>query len=246
VQVAKETSVSTPVSWVPRALLSNVPHLQTVSMFQSQTATTATTTQPRTYTNQCPNPVADTAAVAANSAATMIDVLANDTDPDRNALTVSAVSQPANGTAAIAGNKVNYTPRAGFSGTDTFTYTVSDGFCSTRTATVTVSVAAAPPPVTPSSGLVCAPLSYTIPCRGSTEINVSRSVTGGTAPYTYTMPARGLFGTITDRGNGRFLYEAGSQCFANEFVTYTATDSTGAKCEGKVEIIDPKRRDGEQ
>ncbi len=57
-----------------------------------------------------------------------IDVIANDVDPEGNALTVNAVSQGANGTVIIVGSgTVRYTPDAGFSGTDTFTYTIEDG-----------------------------------------------------------------------------------------------------------------------
>ncbi|MGQ0542905.1 MAG: Ig-like domain-containing protein, partial [Blastocatellia bacterium] len=54
-------------------------------------------------------------------------------------LTVSAVTQPANGTVVNNGGNVSYTPNPAFSGTDTFTYTVSDGGA-TDTATVTVTV----------------------------------------------------------------------------------------------------------
>ena len=55
----------------------------------------------------------------------IINVLANDSDPNGDPLTVSAVTQPANGTAAISGGgqNVTYTPPGAFSGTATFTYT---------------------------------------------------------------------------------------------------------------------------
>ena len=64
-------------------------------------------------------------------------VLANDTDVEGDTLTVSAVGagnqrdhgdQPANGT-------IRYTPNAGFDGTDSFSYTVSDGNGGSDTAT---------------------------------------------------------------------------------------------------------------
>jgi hypothetical protein len=76
-----------------------------------------------------------------------IDVLANDFDPNGNALTVTAVSDPANGTAVVEVDQtVDYTPDSGFVGTDEFTYTISDGNGETDTATVTVEVQAGPPP----------------------------------------------------------------------------------------------------
>ena len=70
----------------------------------------------------------------------LIDVLAGDTDPDNDTLTVTNVTDPANGTAVIENNKVRYTPDKNLYGTDTFNYTVSDGNGGTDTATVKVTV----------------------------------------------------------------------------------------------------------
>jgi len=70
-----------------------------------------------------------------------IDVLANDTDPDLDPLSVASVTQGANGSVAInADDTVAYTPDADFNGSDSFTYTASDGLGGTDTATVTVTV----------------------------------------------------------------------------------------------------------
>ena len=59
---------------------------------------------PSTPVNDPPVAVDDTATVAEDSTANPIDVLANDTDPDTGAtLTITAVTQPANGTVVITG-----------------------------------------------------------------------------------------------------------------------------------------------
>lgn len=72
--------------------------------------------------------------------ATTIDVLTNDSDPDFDPLTVISTGTPANGTVSInPGNTLTYTPTLNFIGTDTFTYTISDGAL-TDTALVTVTV----------------------------------------------------------------------------------------------------------
>jgi PKD repeat protein/type 1 glutamine amidotransferase len=87
-------------------------------------------------------PVADddTATTSAGSAVN-IDVLAGDTDPDSDILTVESVTPPGDGTATINANgTVRYTPDAGFVGTDTFDYTVTDGNGGSDTGTVTVTV----------------------------------------------------------------------------------------------------------
>lgn len=67
------------------------------------------------------------------------DPLGNDSDPDGDALAVTAMGTAGNGTVALADGQWTYTPDDGFSGTDSFTYTVSDGDLS-DSATVTVTV----------------------------------------------------------------------------------------------------------
>ncbi|MEO1116212.1 MAG: Ig-like domain-containing protein, partial [Pseudomonadota bacterium] len=65
-----------------------------------------------------------------------IDFLANDSDPDGDGLTVTSVGPASNGLSSLTG----YTPDPGFLGTDSFTYTISDGNGGTATATATVTV----------------------------------------------------------------------------------------------------------
>ncbi len=91
-----------------------------------------------------PTAVNDAATVAEDSAANPIDVLANDTDADGGAKSISAVTQPANGTVAITGGGtgLTYTPNANYCNSvsgpaDTFTYTLTPGG-STATVSVTV------------------------------------------------------------------------------------------------------------
>ena len=69
-----------------------------------------------------------------------IDVLANDSDPDGDTLNIASVSNPSHGNAAIQAGKVLYTPNASFIGTDSFTYTISDGHGGSASATVIVTV----------------------------------------------------------------------------------------------------------
>ena len=84
-------------------------------------------------------PVAlDDIGVTTNSAV-VINVIANDFDPESGALTVTSVSSPTAGTATVLGdNTVEYTPGVGFMGTDSFTYTVRDPQGLTSEATVTI------------------------------------------------------------------------------------------------------------
>ncbi|MEA5520001.1 Ig-like domain-containing protein [Limnoraphis robusta] len=70
-----------------------------------------------------------------------LGVLDGDSDADGDALTVSLESPPENGSLELnADGSFSYTPNAGFSGKDSFTYTANDGEDRTNVATVTVSV----------------------------------------------------------------------------------------------------------
>ena len=95
-----------------------------------------------TSVNDAPTAVDDTRTVSEDSGSNAIDVLANDsTVPDTGEiLTVTGVTEAAKGSVAIVGGtSVSYTPDQDANGTDSFTYTISDGN-STDTATVNVTV----------------------------------------------------------------------------------------------------------
>jgi len=102
------------------------------SGYTSKTATLLVTPY-----NYAPTAVNDVANLNMN-ATTTINVLANDTDPEGDELTVTAVTAGQHGTATISadGKKVLYTPNAGYSGTDYFSYTISDNNGNTSTANV--------------------------------------------------------------------------------------------------------------
>ncbi|MDR3685491.1 MAG: Ig-like domain-containing protein [Coriobacteriia bacterium] len=69
-------------------------------------------------------------------------VLGNDTDANGDKLTASVVTQPTNGTLTMAADgSFKYTPNAGFSGIDSFTYQVSDGLAASAPAQVLIGVA---------------------------------------------------------------------------------------------------------
>ena len=106
---------------------------------------TATVNVTVTPVNDPPVAVLDTTSVAEDSVANVIPVLANDTmGPDTGeTLAVTAVTQPAHGTATLTAGAVHYSPATDYAGPDTFTYTLSDGLGGTATGTVNVTVTAA-------------------------------------------------------------------------------------------------------
>ena len=88
------------------------------------------------------SPVAnDDSDTTSEGAATVIDVLANDTDADGDTLSVTGTTDPANGSVVNNGDgTITYTPGPGFTGIDSFTYTVDDGNGATDVAGVAVTV----------------------------------------------------------------------------------------------------------
>lgn len=68
-------------------------------------------------------------------------LLSNDSDVDSKALTVSLVSNPANGSVTLNANGgFSYLPNNGFVGSDSFTYQTSDGQATSNVATVQIMV----------------------------------------------------------------------------------------------------------
>ena len=105
------------------------------------TGLTDTATVSVTVTAVNDNPVAnDDSATTEEDVAVTINLVANDTDIDGDSLSIESVGTASNGSVVNNGNgTVTYTPNAGFFGSDSFTYVVSDG-SATDTATVRVTV----------------------------------------------------------------------------------------------------------
>lgn len=98
---------------------------------------------------------ADDSASTPRGTPIILDVLANDSDPDGDPLTVDDVSQPEHGTVDQRGGGILlYTPADGFTGAETFVYTIGDGNGGLAAAAVHVTVSAGPPVVASGDQLV--------------------------------------------------------------------------------------------
>lgn len=93
--------------------------------------------------NGSPVASADVVTVGANTTV-VVDVLANDNDPDGDDLAVTVESAPANGTATVVADTVGYVPDVNFYGSDSFDYRISDGRGGSSTATVSLTVITSP------------------------------------------------------------------------------------------------------
>ena len=153
--------------------------------------------------DDAPSPGADSAATAFNTAVSIpaASLLANDTDPEGDALSLIAVGGAQHGQVSLNAGQATFTPDQGYVGTGGFTYSVSDGHGGLATGTVSVSVAA------PAAGAAVT-LGYSGPSAtlveaGAATAGVSSAVVtlspgGGTSPaYVltgWTSQGGGLYG----------------------------------------------------
>ena len=122
--------------------------------------------------DRAPDAVGDIAATQVNSAVTTGNVLANDDQGDAPAAVTAfdAVSVQSGTVVNNANGTFTYTPATGFTGTDSFTYRISDSDGDTSTATVTLAVGGA--------GANDAPTNITLTASQPLTENVAGAVAG--------------------------------------------------------------------
>ncbi len=188
-----------------------------------------------------------TDAVLEDSSGNTLDLLKNElaaTNVDQGApneiLRISSVGQTSNGGTVIIGSQggfVTYTPALNFSGTETFTYTVTDrsgtnGITGQATATVTV------------TGQNDNPIavSDTVSANEDSQINVFSVLTndssGPETGETLTITSvgagnRGGVVTIVENGT-KVNYTPAANVFGEETFTYTISDGNGGSATGTV------------
>jgi hypothetical protein len=162
-----------------------------------------------------------------------ISVLANDTDPNGDALTITGVSNVVSGTATVNGGAtVTYQPAAGFAGNGSFSYSISDGHGGAATGSVTVVVLPPPnlPPLAnPDSATTSAGVAVTIP------VLANDSDPNGD-PLTITAIGSAVGGTATfNAANIVFFTPAAGFAGAGSFV-YTISDGRGGSASAGVTV----------
>jgi hypothetical protein len=102
--------------------------------------TLVTTTHFGQPQNRKPNAV-DDALPATEDTASSLNVLANDSDPDGDPVLFVGATAGSHGTVSCVSGVCTYTPVADYNGSDSFTYTISDGRGARDVGTVNVTVA---------------------------------------------------------------------------------------------------------
>ncbi len=170
---------------------------------------------------------ADSATVAEDGS-TVIDVLANDTDPDGDIdpTTVSVSSGPTHGTVSVnpTSGAVTYTPDPNYNGPDSITYQVCDAtaLCATATVSVTVTAVADPP--------VASADSATVSENGSVGIDVLANDSdpdGDLDPTSVTVTANPSHGTVSvNPTSGAITYTPDPSYIGPDSFTYQVCDLT--------------------
>ena len=106
--------------------------------------------------NDAPIAIADAVSTSTDTLVS-IDVAANDTDVDTgdfpDPTTIVVVGAASNGSAVFNGgtNQIDYTPNSGFTGSDTFTYTIDDNSSGSTSNVATVTVTVTDPNTAPTA-----------------------------------------------------------------------------------------------
>ena len=154
------------------------------------------------------------ASVAANSSANPITLNLS----GGAATSVAVASAPSHGTATASGTAITYTPAAGYSGADSFTYTATNSSGTSSPAPVAITVSAPTLGITPAGlGTATANVAFT----------TTVSASGGTAPYSYSISSGAAPPGVTLNPSTGTL--SGTPTAAGPYsFTVTVTDANGA------------------
>jgi hypothetical protein len=130
---------------------------------------------------------------------------------------VAVATVAAHGTATASGTTISYTPTTGFFGTDSFTYTATNGAGTSAPAIVSITVSA--------PTIMVSPATLTAGTVGS-AYSQSLTASGGQAPYSFALATGALPGGLSLASNGAIT---GTPTAAGTFTfTVSGTDSSTA------------------
>lgn len=194
-----------------------------------------------TYANRPPVAAGESYTTAEDTALDVAapGVLANDSDPDGQALTVSVTQAPTNGTVALASNgSFRYVPANDFAGTDSFVYAVTDGAASaSATATVTVTPVDDPPVTTTTTAPTATPPDAVDDDAAVTEGEpldvaapgvLANDDAGSGGAMTATVVEAPTSGTVELTDEGGYRYRPNPGHVGTDRFTYRASNAAGS------------------
>ena len=219
-------SLSNNIATYTPTLNENGTDTFTYKLSNSNTATATITISP---VNDPPVAVADAYTVLEDSGLNSLNLVLNDTDIDTatSTLTLTSVTTSGSGTVAInADNKsVDYTPANNFNGTETITYTVSDGSLSDNTGVLTITITPVnDPPVAVADA-------YTVlEDSGLNSLNLvlnDTDIDTATSTLTLTSVTTSGSGTVAINADNKSVdYTPANNFNGTETITYTVSDGS--------------------
>ncbi|MFI8380502.1 Ig-like domain-containing protein, partial [Leeuwenhoekiella sp. NPDC079379] len=153
------------------------------------------------------------------------NVLTNDSDPEGDSFTVTSNTDPSNGTVVIlADGSLTYTPNGIYSGTDQFTYTITDANGATDTATVYISID--PSPNGGNTILAVTDINDTFvnqPVSGNVGTN-DENPDGPAGSEVFTVVTQPTNGTLVFNPDGSYTYTPNTDFIGDDTFTYQICD----------------------
>tara|TARA_B110000211_G_scaffold41852_1_gene43494 strand:+ start:593 stop:5065 length:4473 start_codon:yes stop_codon:yes gene_type:complete len=167
--------------------------------------------------NDTPVAVNDELTILEDAAVSSTNVVLNDTDEDNDNLSIINLSSDGNGTVTTNTDNISidYIPEENFNGTETITYTLSDGEL-TSTATLTISVTAQNDAPIAQDGTITL-------AQGNTEIVSLNASDIDSSELTFNIQDQPVNGSVTIDGNIATFIANESYTGSDSF-TFTATD----------------------
>jgi VCBS repeat-containing protein len=185
-------------------------------------------TTPPVDTNRAPVAGADTYTTAQDTPLSVdaaAGVLANDSDPDGDAITATLVTSAEHGTLTLGANgSFSYTPAAGFSGADGFSYRASDGTLTSSIVQVTLnvtSISATAPVAVADTYTVLHNTTLTVDSASGLLKNDTDDDGNSLTAIKVTDPTNGA---LTLNANGSFVYVPNNGFSGTDSFTYQASD----------------------
>jgi VCBS repeat-containing protein len=164
-------------------------------------------------------------------------VLANDSDPDGDALTAALATDVAHGTLSLnPDGSFTYVAAVGYFGPDSFTYLASDGRGGSGTGTVSLNFAGSldnPPVANPDSYTYAE--DRTVATTAANGVLANDSDADGD-PLSAALVTDVAHGTLSLNADGSFTYVAAEGYFGPDSFTYLASDGRGGSSTGTVSL----------
>ncbi|WP_181918468.1 MULTISPECIES: Ig-like domain-containing protein [unclassified Wenzhouxiangella] len=180
-----------------------------------------------------PPVVGDLTANTLRNQSVDIDVLAEATDPDGDELSIAGFTQPDNGTVTQSGDELRYLPDDEFVGSDSFTFTISDGRGGEASGTVTIDVAFAnrAPVANPDAAETTVGQPVTVDVLANDFDPDGDPLEIVDVVQWYGMPAE-----VTVNNDGTITFRVSDSCNGRNRFRYTISDPSGATAQANVSV----------